>query len=145
MNTSGLDHINLTVSDLERSRRFYGDLLGFDLSQTPVDYANPFAAGTYYFMVGEVEINLVAHQSTPSGDRFDETRIGLDHLSFRAPDEAALHALVETLDDAGVENSGVQVYAPNGKQYVVFRDPDNIQLEYWLDRPGLRECGDSEK
>lgn len=135
MDTSGLDHINLTVSDLERSRRFYGDLLGFDLKQIPLDYPISFAAGTYYFMVGSVEITLVAHRSTPPGDRFDESRIGLDHLSFKAPDEAALHALVKTLNEAGVENSGVQVYAPNGKQYVVFRDPDNIQLEYWLDTP----------
>lgn len=141
MDTSGLDHINLTVSDLERSRQFYGDLLGFDLGQVPVDYANPFAAGTYYFMVGDVELTLVAHQSTPLGDCFDEARIGLDHLSFKAPDEAALHALVKTLNGAGVENSGVQVYAPNGKQYVVFRDPDNIQLEYWLETPHFGEFG----
>ncbi len=135
MQTAGLDHINLSVSNLEAARQFYGDLLGFELTQTPLDYPSAFAAGTYSFMVGDVEIALVHHDSTAANDRFDETRIGLDHLSFKAPDEAALHALVDRLDKARVENSGVQVYAPNGKRYVVFRDPDNIQLEYWLDKP----------
>jgi len=132
MDTAGIDHINLTVSDLDRSRRFYADVLGFDLGQVPLDYPNSFAAGSYYFMAGAVEIVLVSHSSTAPGDRFDETRPGLDHLSFVAPDEAALHGLAKTLDEAGVANSGVQRYAPNGKQYITFRDPDNIQLEYWL-------------
>jgi glyoxylase I family protein len=134
METPGVDHINLTVADLERSRHFYADLLGFELEQIPLDYPNSFAAGSYYFMVGSVEIVLITHPSTSSVGRFDETRPGLDHLSFKAPNKAALDALVKTLNEAGVENSGVQVYAPNGKRYVVFRDPDNIQLEYWLDK-----------
>lgn len=136
MDTLGLDHINLTVSDLERSRQFYGDVLGFDLGQLPSDFPDAFFAGTYYFMVGGVEFFLVTHQTTPAGDRFDEARIGLDHLSFKAPDEAALQALVGKLNAAGVENSGVVEFAPACKLHVVFRDPDNIQLEYWLDKPG---------
>ncbi len=135
MDTPGLDHINLTVSDLERARQFYGDLLGFDLRQTPVDYSNRLFAGTYSFVVGGVEICLIAHPETPPGDRFNETRIGLDHLSFKAPDEQALQALADKLLAAGVKTKGVEVFAPNGKKYVSFRDPDNIQLEYWLDTP----------
>jgi hypothetical protein len=34
-----------------------------------------------------------------------------------------------------VETKGVELYAAAGKKYVSFRDPDNIQLEYWLDTP----------
>ena len=135
MDTPGLDHINLTVSDLERSRQFYGDVLGFDVHKLPEDFPDTFFAGTFYFMVGGVEFFLVTHQTTLPSDRFDETRIGLDHLSFKAPDEAALYTLVEKLNAAGVENSGVVEFAPAGKLHVVFRDPDNIQLEYWLDVP----------
>jgi glyoxylase I family protein len=133
MKTAGLDHIDLTVSDLERSRQFYGDLLGFELTMTPSDYPNAVHAGSYSFMVGGVEIGLITHPATASGDRFDERRIGLDHLSFKAPDEAALHALADKLIQAGVETKGVETYTANGKRYVSFRDPDNIQLEYWLD------------
>jgi glyoxylase I family protein len=130
MQTSGLDHIVLTVTDLERARRFYGDLLGFEIGEEP-DYLG----GAYYFVVGGVEISLVHHDRTPAGDRFSEFRVGLDHLSFAAPDEAALHALADKLIAAGVDTKGVETYAPSGKRYVVFRDPDNIQLEYWLNEP----------
>ena len=135
METSGLDHIVLTVADLERSRQFYGNLLGFELTSLPQDYADPLFAGASSFMVGGVEIGLLKHKETSPGDRFNETRIGLDHLAFKAPNEAALHALVEKLVQAGVETKGVELFEPSGKLSVTFRDPDNIQLEYWLDQP----------
>jgi len=131
MDTTGLDHVVLTVSDLERARAFYGGLLGFEIREDPA-----YLGGALYFMVSGVQIVLVHHPRTPPGDRFSEFRIGLDHLSFVAPDEAALHALADRLIAAGVDTQGVETYAPSGKRYVAFRDPDNIQLEYWLNQPG---------
>ncbi len=83
MKTSGLDHVVLTVTDLERARRFYGDLLGFEIREGEEP---EYPAGALYFVVGGVEITLVHHPRTPSGDRFSEFRVGLDHLSFAAPD-----------------------------------------------------------
>lgn len=128
MNTTGLDHIVLSVTNLERSALFYRDVLGFALRPDP-DYLG----GAWYFMVGDVQVYLVRHPETRADDRFSEFRVGLDHLSFRAPDRAALHDLAERLRAAGVDTNGVEVYQPSGKPYVAFRDPDNIQLEYWLD------------
>ena len=64
-------------------------------------------------------------------DRFNEFRIGLDHLAFSAPSEEALHAFAARLLAAGVETQGVEKYF-TGNLYVAFRDPDNIQWEYWL-------------
>ncbi len=138
MKTSGLDHVVLSVTDLERAHRFYGDLLGFEIREGEEP---EYPAGALYFMVGGVEITLVHHPRTAPGDRFSEFRVGLDHLSFAAPDLAALHALADKLIAAGVDTKGVEVYAPTGKHYVAFRDPDNIQLEYWL---GERVGGQNE-
>lgn len=131
METTGLDHIVLTVSNMERSRQFYGDILGFDVQQIPADFPDPTYAGSCYFYAGPVEIFLVKHAHTAAEDRFSEFRVGLDHLSFKAPSEAALHAFANKLKAAGVDTQGVQVFAGR-VQYVSFRDPDNIQLEYWL-------------
>jgi catechol 2,3-dioxygenase-like lactoylglutathione lyase family enzyme len=131
MQTSGLDHIVLNVSDLDRAQQFYGDLLGFDVKRLRGDFPGVFA-GACYFMVGSVEIFILSHPQIPAGDRFSEFRIGLDHLSFVAPNEQALHDLTAKLRAAGVHTNGIEVFAPNGKKYVSFRDPDNIQLEYWL-------------
>jgi glyoxylase I family protein len=122
METPGLNHIILTISDVAKSRAFYGDLLGFKL----VDIADAF----YFVSVGVTFFLFPSRHLLPN-DRFNEFRIGLDHLSFTAPNEEALHSLAEKLRASGVETQGVQQYH-TGNKYVAFRDPDNIQLEYWL-------------
>ena len=127
---AGLDHVILTVSDYERARAFYGDLLGFEVHQLAPEHG-----GLLCFQVGSTQIFLVRHDATPPGDRFSEFRIGLDHLSFAAPNEQALHELEDTLIAAGVETNGVELFAGH-YPYIVFRDPDNIQLEYWYSPPG---------
>ena len=58
--------------------------------------------------------------------------IGLDHLSFTAPSQEALQELADQLIAAGVDTKGIEQFQPTGNWYVSFRDPDNIQLEYWL-------------
>jgi glyoxylase I family protein len=131
MDTPGLNHIILTVSDLARSRAFYRDLLGFPIRDVPDEFG-----GTFFIYTGGVSIWFVTHDRTAAGDRFSEFRLGLDHLSFTAPSEEALYKLADKLIAAGVATKGVETYS-HGQKYVSFRDPDNIQLEYWkdLERP----------
>lgn len=126
MDTPGLNHVILTISDLARSREFYGGLLGFTLLDVP---ANPGAG--FYFETGGTTFWFFPSKRPAEGDRFSEYRIGLDHLGFAAPNKEALERLAEKLMAAGVETSGVERFF-TGNWYVAFRDPDNIQLEYWL-------------
>ena len=63
MQISGLNHVILTDSNTERSRAFYGDLLGF-----PVTVMEEDSDKSFFFP---------SHQPTPN-DRFSEFRIGLD-------------------------------------------------------------------
>lgn len=132
MKTALIDHLVLSVTDLQRSAAFYRDVLGFDVGQTSPDLGDALYSGSYYFEVGGVVMILVAHADTAKDDRFNEKRVGLDHLSFRAPDAAALQDLAAKLDAAGVTSTGVKKDASSDAQYVVFRDPDGVQLEYWL-------------
>ena len=122
METPGLNHIILTISDVQQSRLFYEGLLGFEL----FDIADGF-----YFVCGGVAFFFFPSNQPVPGDRFNEFRIGLDHLSFTAPNEETLQAFADKLKAAGVETQGVEQYH-TGNKYVAFRDPDNIQLEYWL-------------
>ena len=127
MDTPGLNHIILTVADVKRSRAFYGGLLGFDATVIEQD-----PDGSFYFPCGNVLFFVFPSRRPIPGDRFSEFRIGLDHLSFTAPDKDALHALAGRLTAAGVDTRGVEQFPHTGNWYVAFRDPDNIQLEYWL-------------
>ena len=122
METSGLNHIIMTIKDVKISQAFYGDLLGFEIKNM---------ADGFFFVTGGVSIFFFPSNHPIPDDRFNEFRIGLDHLSFTAPSEAALQSLTEHLQAAGVETQGVETYH-TGNKYVAFRDPDNIQLEYWL-------------
>jgi glyoxylase I family protein len=125
--TSGLNHVVMTVADVARSRSFYGDVLGFEIVDMP-----GIPGGGFFFTTGNVSIFFFASRQATPGDRFSEFRIGLDHLAFTAPSKEALHALAEKLMADGSETKGVEQFAPTGNWYVAFRDPDNIQLEYWL-------------
>lgn len=122
MQTPGLNHVILTISDVIKSRAFYGGLLGFDLK----DIADGF-----YFVSGDVAFFPFPSSNPIPTDRFNEFRIGLNHLAFTAPSEEALQAFADRLFEADVETKGVEMYH-TGNKYVAFRDPDNIQLEYWL-------------
>ncbi len=130
MQTPGLSHVVLTVSDFDRSRKFYGELLGFPIQD--VGFAGNGMAVGFYFVTGGISIWFLKHEKTPHGDCFSETRIGLDHLAFKATNEGELQAMADKLVAAGVDTKGMETY-PTGNKYVAFRDPDNIQLEYWLD------------
>jgi catechol 2,3-dioxygenase-like lactoylglutathione lyase family enzyme len=122
METSGLNHIIMTIKDEKASRAFYGELLGFETESI---------ADGFFLVTGGVTIFFFPSNHPIPNDRFNEFRIGLDHLSFTAPSEIALQSLTEKLQAAGVETKGVETYH-TGNRYVAFRDPDNIQLEYWL-------------
>jgi glyoxylase I family protein len=127
MQATGVNHIVLTVSDVARARAFYRDILECDVRDIA---ANPDYG--FYFAVGEVEFYLSPSRTPVPDDRFSEFRVGLDHISFTVPDRATLDALAVKLMSAGVDTKGVEQFAPTGNYYVAFRDPDNIQLEFWL-------------
>jgi len=122
METLGLNHIIMTIKDVNISREFYGDLLGFEIKNI---------ADGFLFMTGGVSFFFFPSNHPIPNDRFNEFRIGLDHLSFTAPSEDALYSLAKHLHANDVETKGVETYH-TGNKYVAFRDPDNIQLEYWL-------------
>jgi glyoxylase I family protein len=121
----GVHHFRLTVADVDRAVRFYTEVLGFKKLVDP----NPGA----FLSNGSVGLGIGPHpfpDGAIKGDRFDENRIGLDHLSFSVPSRQALDEAVQVLDKHGIAHSEVRDLGEVfGICIVVFRDPDNIQLE----------------
>src|SRR5688572_8875959 len=115
MDTPGINHVILTISDTARSRAFYGDLLGFDVRDVTDNPDHGF-----YFMVGGASIWIFPSREPIPNDRFSEFRVGLDHLAFTAPNEEALRSFADKLMAAGVETKGVETYF-TGNLYVAFR------------------------
>ncbi|MDP9068185.1 MAG: VOC family protein [Actinomycetota bacterium] len=120
----GISHVALTVTDLDRSREFYGRLLEAD----PI--VDEDAGGFYhvvYALEGGTLLGLHTHPTTNDQPRFSEFRSGLDHLAFGVSSRAELEKWVSRLDELGIDHGGI-VDAPYGSG-LSFRDPDNIALE----------------
>ena len=122
-----ITHLAVTVTDLDRSTRWYTALFGSD----PVLDEDETAGGfhhTVYLLDGGQLFGLHTHPST-TPDRFDEHRVGLDHVSFTCVDRAKLETWATRLDDLGVEHGEI-VDAHYGSG-LSFRDPDGIALEFF--------------
>ena len=119
---TGFHHVTLNVADLSRARAFYEGVLGLKVDQD-------FPGEKLRLRIGETD-RLVLHPplpDTPSGDRFSEQRIGLDHLAIGVSSLQELERLAEVLRRNGV--AADLHHDPMGPAIVTFRDPDNIQWE----------------
>jgi glyoxylase I family protein len=130
-------HLRLTVTDVERSRAFYTELLGF---QTAMD-APPPAGNPHYDLTldllqggivlvnGDLLLGLRPVDAERAGDRFDPFRCGLDHLSFAVAGRADLETAVQAFEERGVEHSEITDLPPFGIAVLPFKDPDGVALE----------------
>jgi glyoxylase I family protein len=116
--------LSFSVSNLQRSIDWYGRVLGFEV--TSRDAWSGGEGALLRHSDSGLEIGLIRHDEN-SGQPFSEFRCGLDHLEFAVPDRPALDAWVDRLDTLGVDHSGVKK-----DRIVTFRDPDNIQFEFFL-------------
>ncbi|EMQ97000.1 VOC family protein [Paeniglutamicibacter gangotriensis] len=123
-------HIDLSVSDAEPSARWYCEVLGLRRVRR-ADFENRIMIVLVHRATGLV-VGLNQHTTVPVA-RFDDRNVGLDHIGFSVAERTDLDAWEEQLTALGVVHSPVQDSA-NGAA-LVFRDPDNIQLEFWWTRP----------
>ncbi|MDQ4068529.1 MAG: VOC family protein [Actinomycetota bacterium] len=123
---AGYSHLSLTVSDLRRSTDWYRDLLGFSLD-SEVE-GDGFRRNRLRHPDAGITLTLTAHQGG-SGDRFDERRTGMDHVSFAVPTMEDLLEFKERFAERGVDHSDIKPTVSGAGGIVTFRDPDNIQLE----------------
>lgn len=143
-----VDHINIVVTDLQRSVRFYTELLGFKLAreaQLEGEWIDRIVGlkgvrGRVAYVVapaGEPRIELLCYDAPAGADPVETRRantIGLRHIALRVDD---IQAMTARLREAGVELFSDPVKVPHGvvrhdqgeKTLVYFLDPDGVILE----------------
>jgi glyoxylase I family protein len=127
----GVSHLALTVNDPRESIGWYEKVFGgvqVPMTDEPGHLVIGLLTPDGFF------IGLQGHGATPEQDRFTEFRIGMDHVAFRCTDRAAVEEWSKHLDEIGVKHSGLKD-VPYGT-VLTFRDPDNIQLEFYSVPPG---------
>jgi glyoxylase I family protein len=120
-------HVAVTVTDLERSTRWYAELLAAEPVLDEDEQTGGFHH-TVFALDGGQLFGLHTHPRS-AGDRFDEHRTGLDHVAFACRDRSELQTWAARLDELGIAHGGI-VDAHYGSG-VSFRDPDGIALEFF--------------
>ena len=124
---TGGHHIALTVRNADESAAWYCAVLGMQVvleGDDPTVRFRVLADPESGWLLGVRQYH--GHEE----GAFDELRTGLDHFAFGVSSLAELQAWEERLREMGVVHSPI-AETPIGT-VIVFRDPDNIQLEFWL-------------
>jgi len=125
---AGVDHVSLSVTDLDRSERFYTDVLGL---LRLADF------GTVRILLHRPTSFLLALARHDAAHRepFTELHTGLDHLGFAVSSREELVAWERRLEVLGVEYTPIRDMEFGA--HLNFRDPDHIALELSTSNPIL--------
>ena len=123
--TSGVHHARITVTDPAKARDFYTGLLGFSVM---MDFPDGVLVTNGTVFLG---LRTAPEASkAPAGDRFDPNRVGLDHLALSVASRADLDRAAELCKAQGVPCGEVVDFGPQFGFYVLMlEDPDGIQIE----------------
>jgi catechol 2,3-dioxygenase-like lactoylglutathione lyase family enzyme len=115
-----LEHVNLTVADVDRSVAFYRDLFGFGLR-----WEGSIGDGRRGAHVGGDAFYLALFEAVAPGRApYDYGAVGINHFGFVVDD---LDAMVDRMAGMGVEYVAVPDYEPGRRVYLF--DPDGHEIE----------------
>ena len=117
---TGVDHVVLTVTDLEASTTFYGEVMGL-LSLLDFGYGRLFMDRRTGFTLA------IATHDGAHGGPFTELTTGLDHVGFGVDTLEELVEWERHLEAHGVEYTPIRDMGL--AHHLNFRDPDHIALE----------------
>ena len=122
-----LNHVAVTVRDIDASSPWYRRLLGADPLTDEHDDAG--YRHQVWLLDGGTVFGIHQHDHQAPDEKFSEHRVGLDHIGFGCANRAELESWVGRLGELGIEHGGI-VDAPYGSG-LSFRDPDGIALEFF--------------
>lgn len=125
---TGIGHVHLQVTDLNRALGFYRDLLGFEVTLLYGGQAAFLSAGSYHHHIG---LNTWHSQGGRPAQR--EGVAGLYHAAILYKERAELAAIVKRLLQAGYPLRGASDHGVSEAIYL--DDPDGNGLELYWDRP----------
>jgi catechol 2,3-dioxygenase-like lactoylglutathione lyase family enzyme len=126
MEINGIAHVQLTVNDLQRAMPFYESVLGFMGMKAVVKAPNML-----YMIGGRTAVAIGRSSEENRTYAFDQRRIGLHHICFRArsrEDIDALHGFLLEHEVKIIHEPQDGSWAP-GYYSVLFEDPEGIRLE----------------
>ena len=126
----------LTVTNVRASVKWYAELLDLECHYEDIASDGRMRGAGLIETASDFTICFVSH-ANDGADEFAETNPGLDHLEFLVESRADLDEWIRRLDELKIVHSGVKEPNYSKSAMITFRDPDNIQLEfYWRPKVG---------
>ena len=130
---SGIGHVLLRVTDLDRAKAFYTEVLGFEIVEE-----DPEHGGTFMALPGQSHaIDLFPVRDLEAARRQTPGVRGLGHIAFRVDSEARLREAWAGLRERGVPILRTVDHVSQKSLY--FEDPDGNTLEIYYELPNARE------
>lgn len=130
---TGVHHVALAVTDVERSVPWYERVLGFSTVGRQDDGDNGLRKVFLRGPGAGLELTLVQYPCVRRAV-LDPRSAGLEHLSFSVPDEDSLRKWTERLTEYGVVFSAVEDGQAAASERIALHDPDGIQLVILVER-----------
>jgi catechol 2,3-dioxygenase len=128
-----IGHVVLNVTDVERSTKFYRDVVGFQVARY-----RPNGTGAF-LTCGVIHHNLALFKAPPGAQPPQKGQIGLNHFAFKVESYAALQAAHQRLVAAGATIDHIVDHGMTRSVY--FLDPDGIEMELFSNTFATEEEG----
>ena len=141
MQVKELGHVVLYVRDIERSRHFYRDVLGFpelDMSGgADGEGADALRFPAAAFSTGRTHHELLLIEVGPdAADLPPGRRVGMYHVGLKVGDsDDELREALRAVQEHGVDYVGASDHTVTHSLYI--RDPDGHEIELYIDVPGV--------
>ena len=131
VNPMRVGHVVLNVSNLEKSTRFYTEVLGFDIS-VKRDFG-PFLT------CSKIHHDLALFQAPEGAAPVSQGQIGLNHVAIQVPDIEVLKDTYRRFKDLNVPIDHLTDHGMTSSLY--FYDPDGIRVEYFCNNTATAKEG----
>ncbi|MEG9530739.1 SMU1112c/YaeR family gloxylase I-like metalloprotein [Mannheimia indoligenes] len=122
----GFHHVAMIVSDYEKSKHFYTQILGAEIIEETYRTARDSYKLDLRFQDGS-QIELFSFSVTPPRFTSPET-CGLRHLAFKVEN---IEQAIAFLEQHNLAHEGIRLDDLTGKRFTFFRDPDDLPLEFY--------------
>lgn len=134
-----LGHMVLMVRDIQKSARFYTEVLGLEVSDWISDKMVFLRAGTDHH---DLALAQLPEDSPDLNDLPRYSRPGLEHFSYLIDSEAEMERSVQVLQAHGVEIvRGIGRHGPGNNLFLVFKDPDGNNVEVYCEMTQIPQDG----